>query len=258
MRFGEDLPPTMTELRARTGRRRAVDVGLPPHDVRVGVAPRRVGRRSASSSAPASRWPGCSPTRRKPFHTSPASVWPTAARASQRSGRRRRGPSQHAARVVGPRSGQRRSRKRSTTPASSTSAASIGCVDGAAYPPRTGPIGGDLGYLKYGVFVGDNRTFSVTLATPTDDEELRKLLSRSRRVRCVCPPTGGHRAVARRARRADHRIGPRHGRADQPVAGLRRRRPSRGDRFHPHRRCGAVHQPALRPRVLAPRSGAHI
>jgi len=48
--------------------------------------------------------------------------------------------------------------------------------DGAGYPPRTGPIGGDLGYLKYGVFVGDNKTFSVTLATPTDDQELRKML----------------------------------------------------------------------------------
>lgn len=48
---------------------------------------------------------------------------------------------------------------------------------GAEYPPRTGPIGGDLGYLKYGVFVGDNQTFSVTLATPTNDEELRKILA---------------------------------------------------------------------------------
>lgn len=47
----------------------------------------------------------------------------------------------------------------------------------AVYPPRTGPIGGDLGYLKYGVFVGDNRTFSVTLATPTGDDEMRKLLA---------------------------------------------------------------------------------
>ena len=47
--------------------------------------------------------------------------------------------------------------------------------DGAEYPERTGPIGGDLGYLKYGVFVGDNGTFSVTLATPTDDDVLRLL-----------------------------------------------------------------------------------
>jgi 2-polyprenyl-6-methoxyphenol hydroxylase-like FAD-dependent oxidoreductase len=49
--------------------------------------------------------------------------------------------------------------------------------DGESYPPRSGAIGGDLGYLKYGVFVGDNRTFSVTLATPTDDGELRRMLA---------------------------------------------------------------------------------
>jgi 2-polyprenyl-6-methoxyphenol hydroxylase-like FAD-dependent oxidoreductase len=49
--------------------------------------------------------------------------------------------------------------------------------DGHEYPPRSGPIGGDLGYVKYGVFVGDNRTFSVTLATPTDDGELRRILA---------------------------------------------------------------------------------
>ena len=49
--------------------------------------------------------------------------------------------------------------------------------DGESPAPRGGPIGGDLGYLKYGVFVGDNRTFSVTLATPTADDELRKLVS---------------------------------------------------------------------------------
>jgi 2-polyprenyl-6-methoxyphenol hydroxylase-like FAD-dependent oxidoreductase len=47
----------------------------------------------------------------------------------------------------------------------------------AELPPRTGPIGGDLGYVKYGTFVGDNRTFSVTLAVPTDDDELRRRLA---------------------------------------------------------------------------------
>jgi 2-polyprenyl-6-methoxyphenol hydroxylase-like FAD-dependent oxidoreductase len=47
----------------------------------------------------------------------------------------------------------------------------------AEVPPRTGPIGGDLGYVKYGTFVGDNRTFSVTLAVPTDDDELRRRLA---------------------------------------------------------------------------------
>lgn len=49
--------------------------------------------------------------------------------------------------------------------------------EGAVYPPRSGAIGGDLGYLKYGVFVGDNRTFSVTLASPSDDGDLRRLLA---------------------------------------------------------------------------------
>ena len=46
--------------------------------------------------------------------------------------------------------------------------------DGESYPPRSGPIGGDLGYLKYAVFTGDNRTFSITLAVNNDDAELRK------------------------------------------------------------------------------------
>ena len=43
-------------------------------------------------------------------------------------------------------------------------------------PPAAGPIGGDLGYLKYAVFQGDNRTFSVTFAIGTHDDELRLLL----------------------------------------------------------------------------------
>ncbi|MCU1389374.1 MAG: putative epoxidase, partial [Ilumatobacteraceae bacterium] len=46
--------------------------------------------------------------------------------------------------------------------------------EGMEYPPRSGAIGGDLGYLKYAVFVGDNRTFSVTLAVSTEDVELRR------------------------------------------------------------------------------------
>jgi 2-polyprenyl-6-methoxyphenol hydroxylase-like FAD-dependent oxidoreductase len=48
---------------------------------------------------------------------------------------------------------------------------------GADRPARSGLIGGDLGYVKYGVFVGDNRSFSITLAIPTDDTELRRRLS---------------------------------------------------------------------------------
>ena len=48
--------------------------------------------------------------------------------------------------------------------------------EGCDYPASSGLIGGDLGYLKYGVFVGDNRTFSVTLAVSTEDNELRRAL----------------------------------------------------------------------------------
>jgi 2-polyprenyl-6-methoxyphenol hydroxylase-like FAD-dependent oxidoreductase len=47
---------------------------------------------------------------------------------------------------------------------------------GATPPEQDGPIGGDLGYLKYAVFQGDNRTFSVTFAVLTDDRDLRSQL----------------------------------------------------------------------------------
>ncbi len=47
---------------------------------------------------------------------------------------------------------------------------------GVESPPTDGPIGGDLGYLKYAVFQGDNRTLSVTFALDADDRELRARL----------------------------------------------------------------------------------
>lgn len=46
----------------------------------------------------------------------------------------------------------------------------------AERPPAEGPIGGDLGYMKYAVFPADNRTFSITFAVPTSDADLRVLL----------------------------------------------------------------------------------
>jgi 2-polyprenyl-6-methoxyphenol hydroxylase-like FAD-dependent oxidoreductase len=49
-------------------------------------------------------------------------------------------------------------------------------ADGAERPPADGPIGGDLGYMKYAVFPADNRTFSITFAVPTSDADLRVLL----------------------------------------------------------------------------------
>ena len=48
--------------------------------------------------------------------------------------------------------------------------------EGAEAPPQEGPIGGDLGYLKYAVFLGDNRTFSVTFGTANNENVMRPRL----------------------------------------------------------------------------------
>ena len=46
--------------------------------------------------------------------------------------------------------------------------------DGMEEPDRDGtPGAGDLGYIKFGVFAADNRHFSITLATPEIETELR-------------------------------------------------------------------------------------
>jgi 2-polyprenyl-6-methoxyphenol hydroxylase-like FAD-dependent oxidoreductase len=47
---------------------------------------------------------------------------------------------------------------------------------GVDSPATDGPIGGDLGYLKYAVFQGDNRTLSVTFALDAEDRDLRARL----------------------------------------------------------------------------------
>ena len=49
---------------------------------------------------------------------------------------------------------------------------------GCEAPPQEGPIGGDLGYLKYAVFVSDNATFSVTFGTDTHESVMRPRLLR--------------------------------------------------------------------------------
>lgn len=47
---------------------------------------------------------------------------------------------------------------------------------GADVPAAAGPVAVDLGYLKLGLFQGDDRTFSLTLAVRSDDAELRRRL----------------------------------------------------------------------------------
>ncbi|MDP6377599.1 MAG: FAD-dependent oxidoreductase [Pseudomonadales bacterium] len=49
-------------------------------------------------------------------------------------------------------------------------------LDGQERPNKDGIIGGDLGYLKVGIFPADDRTFSITLAASPDDESMRVIL----------------------------------------------------------------------------------
>jgi 2-polyprenyl-6-methoxyphenol hydroxylase-like FAD-dependent oxidoreductase len=59
--------------------------------------------------------------------------------------------------------------------------------DGQSEPVRDGtPGGGDLGYIKYGVFIGDNRHCSVTLATPEIETEMRVAVVRPEIFDAVC------------------------------------------------------------------------
>ncbi len=59
--------------------------------------------------------------------------------------------------------------------------------DGADEPPRDGPSGaGDLGYVKFGVFIADNRHFSITLAVPEIETELRTAMLNPEVFDAVC------------------------------------------------------------------------
>lgn len=49
-------------------------------------------------------------------------------------------------------------------------------LPGASEPPREGPIGADLGYMKFAIFAGDSGIFSVTLAASPEDAPLRSVL----------------------------------------------------------------------------------
>ncbi len=54
-------------------------------------------------------------------------------------------------------------------------------------PPRDNtPGGGDLGYIKFGVFIADNRHFSVTLATPEIETEMRMAVVKPEIFDAVC------------------------------------------------------------------------
>lgn len=66
--------------------------------------------------------------------------------------------------------------------------------EGASEPDRNGaPGAGDLGYIKYGIFAADNRHFSLTLAVPEIETEMRKIVVRPEtfdRIAALMPGAG--------------------------------------------------------------------
>ncbi|HXC53849.1 MAG TPA: hypothetical protein VNU97_01005 [Rhizomicrobium sp.] len=59
--------------------------------------------------------------------------------------------------------------------------------DGQGEPPRDGaPGGADLGYIKFGVFIADNRHFSVTLAVPEIESQLRLAIVKPENFDAAC------------------------------------------------------------------------
>jgi 2-polyprenyl-6-methoxyphenol hydroxylase-like FAD-dependent oxidoreductase len=64
--------------------------------------------------------------------------------------------------------------------------------DGREPPPRDGtPGGGDMGYIKFGVFGADNRSFSITLALPEIETELRKVIMKPEVFDFICAQIPG-------------------------------------------------------------------
>lgn len=53
------------------------------------------------------------------------------------------------------------------------------------------PGNGDLGYIKYGIFPADNRCFSLTLALPEDETELRKQIVKPETFDFICSQLPG-------------------------------------------------------------------
>ncbi len=243
LRFAEGMPDTIEDRSPDPRRRGPRGPGVPPHDLRVGApqgrprlarrlaARRRGGRRPhrhrrperACAASPACTWPTAAPSRATSW------CWPAAAAATSPPGSRPSAP-----------------------PTVDEDDEDTGIVYWSRFyrltgeaPVSDGPIGGDLGYLKFAVFQGDNGTFSVTLATSNEDATLRALSSPDA-VRRRGRRAPADRAVARaRGERGDHRGAP-DGEAAQPHPSLRGRRPPGRARGGRHRRRPHLHQPALR------------
>jgi 2-polyprenyl-6-methoxyphenol hydroxylase-like FAD-dependent oxidoreductase len=73
--------------------------------------------------------------------------------------------------------------------------------DGMEEPDRDGaPGAGDLGYIKYGVFAADNRHFSITLAIPEIETELRMAIMKPEMFDRLCSEIPGCARWTDRAR----------------------------------------------------------
>ncbi len=256
--------------RSPARRRRPGGPGLSPDHLRMGPAPDGPGQRpgdpaprrgggragghrgghapTASGVGPGS--PGCGCDRRTPRPTAitrcwtPPWWWPPWAGARRCPG--------------GSASWASSSPNTRRTPGWSTCRGFYRLHDGVVPPPTGGPIGGDLGYLKYAIFQGDNRTHSVTFALDTEDAELRS--------RLVDPDAFDRAATALVVTRPwvdpaltrGHHRRPHHGRADQPPGRVPRRRsappaglPRRGRRPH-------LHEPPLRAGLLVGHGAGHL
>lgn len=64
--------------------------------------------------------------------------------------------------------------------------------DGVEEPARTKtPGAGDLGYIKYGLFPADNRCFSITLAVPEVEMEVRRAIMHPETFDAICEQLPG-------------------------------------------------------------------
>lgn len=64
--------------------------------------------------------------------------------------------------------------------------------DGKAEPERTkAPGAGDMGYIKYGLFPADNRCFSITLAVPEIEMEIRRAVVHPEAFNALCAELPG-------------------------------------------------------------------
>ena len=104
--------------------------------------------------------------------------------------------------------------------------------DGVEEPSRDGPPGaGDLGYIKYGVFNADNRHFSVTLALPEIENELRMAVMKPEVFDAICGGNPRLRTLDRDVAVGAREPGLCDGQSREPLAQHRERRQAAGVEF---------------------------